>query len=198
VASTPKIEQNVRFLGERAREIVDQEVDRARGLDTKAAGLIAASLAGLVGGITFAAKLSELHGGTGAKTLWAVSLVLGLVLLIPALGLAVRAILPQAFRIAVAVEEMRRWVTPRFLGQEPTDVEGELLYGSVIATGDARAINEAKAERLSKAFYCFAAALLCVVMCGSAVAIHAALYPERDASSQGKLVSASRVGDAER
>ncbi len=172
---SPEIERNVRFVGDRAREIVEQEVDRARSLDTKA-GLIAASLAGLAGGFTLVPKLTELHGGSGAKTLWAAMLVLGLVLLLPALGFAVRAILPQAFRIAVAVDEMKTWVTPRFLEREPLDVEGELLYGSVIATEDTRTINKAKVARLTVAFYFFSAALLCVVACGSAVAVHAALY----------------------
>ena len=174
--NAPQIEPNVRFLGERAREIVEQEVDRSRGLDQKAAGLIAAGLAGLAAGFTFALKLSELHGGSGAKILWAIALVGSLVLLLPALGFAVRAILPQAFRIAVAVDEMKTWVTPRFLETEPLDVGGELLFGSVIATEDARRINDAKARRLTRAFYFFAAALLCVIACGIAVAVHAAEY----------------------
>lgn len=180
MAFDPNVEQNVRFLGDRAREIVDQEVERARALDTKAAGLIAATLAGLAGGLTFVTKLPDLQGGSGAKTLWAFLLVLGLALLLPAGAFAVRAILPQAFRIAVHVDELSSWLTRRVLERDPTDVEGELLYGSVIAVKDARAINEAKAARITRAFYAFAAALLCVVACGASVAVHAAVYSEKN------------------
>src|ERR1700722_549004 len=106
---------NVRFYGDRAREIVDQEVDRSRGLDTKAAGLIAVSLAGLAGGVGLVTKLPDLHGGSGAHRLWSVLVTAGLVLLVPAIGLGVWTILPQAFRIAVHVDELKTWLTTRGL-----------------------------------------------------------------------------------
>ncbi|HYM67791.1 MAG TPA: hypothetical protein VEW68_10900, partial [Patescibacteria group bacterium] len=177
---------NVEFLGARAREIVDQEVDRARALDAKAAGLIASSLAGLAGGITFATNLAGLHAGQGAKVLWSSSLVLGLILLLPAGGFAVRAILPQAVRIAVHVDELKHWITPRVLERDPTSIKGELMYGSVIGIEYARRFNAAKASRLNRAFYAFAAALSCIVVCGISVAIHPALYPDPHGVARGR------------
>lgn len=172
-----EVQRNVSFLGERAREILDQEVDRAQSLGTRASGLLAATLAGLGGGLAFATKLTELHGGQGAKILWSATLMLGLILLLPAGAYAVRALLPQAYRIAIHGDELKGWVTPRVLERAPTDVEGDLLYASVNAIRDARIVNEAKAARLTRAFYFFAAALLSIVVCGASVAIHAAVYP---------------------
>ncbi len=173
---------NVGFLGERAREIVDQEVDRSRGLDAKAAGLIAVSLAGLAGGIGLLTKVPDLHGGSGAHVLWSVLLTAGLVLFVPAIGFAVWTILPQAFRIAVHVDELKTWVTPRGLDRDPTDVEGELLYGSVIAVEDARRIAKAKADRLTCAFWAFAAAMLAILACGVSIGVHVAEYASTNAA----------------
>jgi hypothetical protein len=190
----PEIQENAEFLGERAREIVDQEIDRARSLDTKAAGLVAASLAGLGVALALATKLPDLRGGQGAKSLWAATLVIALVLLVPAAAFAVQAILPQAFRIAVHVNEMRRWITPRVLERDPTQIKGELLAGSVVATEDARAINAAKARRLTRAFYALAAAVLCIVACGASIAIHAAVYADqRGVARQQQSVGARRA-----
>ena len=65
---------NVAFLGDRARELAEQEVERAGTLDTKAAGVVAASVALIAAGAGFASGLQGLDGGEGAKTLWAVEL----------------------------------------------------------------------------------------------------------------------------
>src|SRR5580692_3856810 len=48
---------NTTMLEARAREVAAQEVDRANGIDQKAAGLMAAGLALLAAGVAFAATI---------------------------------------------------------------------------------------------------------------------------------------------
>jgi hypothetical protein len=80
--------ENVAFLGDRAREMAAEESDRSKVLDTKAAGVVAASVALTGAGAAFAAWLAELEGGSGAKLLWTIELGIALVLLVTAGGLA--------------------------------------------------------------------------------------------------------------
>jgi hypothetical protein len=197
MAFSRAVEQNTNFLGARAREIVDQEIDRARALDTKAAGLLAGVLAGLAGGVTLATKLADLQGGQGAKLLWASTLVLGMLGLLISGGLAVWAILPTPFRIAIHVDELDRWVTPSILDLDPTEVRGQLLYGSVIAVRDARVIIEAKARRVARAFYAFAVALGLTILCGASIALHSAVYPQQS-DGFGPASLASRADHSHR
>lgn len=171
---TEEITANVEFLGGRARELVNAEIDRARGLDTKAGGLLAANLALLVAGMTVATKLPDLEGGHGAKVLWAATLGAGLGLLLCTLGLAVAALVPRAFRVEVHIDELERWTTPRVLDRAPTKTRGELLAGDVAAVKKSRAVNHTKGKRLTWAFVVFSAALVCIVASTFSVAIHAA------------------------
>lgn len=127
----------------------------------------------MAGGVTLASKLPDLRGGEAAKLQWASTLVLGLVVLLGAGALAVWAVLPTPFRIAVHVDELDSWVTRRVLERNPTQIRGELLSGSVIAVRDARAIIEAKADRLKRAFYAFAAALSLIIAAGASIAVYA-------------------------
>jgi hypothetical protein len=165
---------NVTFLGDRARELAEQEVDRARTLDTKAAGMVAASIALIAAGAGFASRLQDLHGGEGAKTLWAVELCASLVFLVIAGGLAVWAITPKAFRLSIKFTELTKWVTPRILEQPPTFVCGTVLHADIKSIGMARDTNRKKARRLAWGFAAFAAALGCIVALGISVAIRSA------------------------
>jgi len=98
---------NTMALEERAREIAAQEVDRANGIDQKAAGLLAAGLALMAAGVAFAATIGSDHVGKGARILWAVLLMLTLVLLLISLVLAIAALRPRVFRIVLHIEVVR-------------------------------------------------------------------------------------------
>ena len=63
---------NTRVYGERAREIVEQEIDRAKSLDTKAGAVIAASVALIGVSVAFVLQLVDQEAGMGARVLWAV------------------------------------------------------------------------------------------------------------------------------
>ena len=140
-AYSDNVTTNVAFLGARAREMAADESDRSKVLDTKAAGVVAASVALTGAGASFAARLAELEGGYGAKLLWTLELGAALVFLLLAGGFAVWALAPKAVRTAIHVDELRRWDTPRVLEDDPTRVEGSLLRASVHSVGHARTVN---------------------------------------------------------
>lgn len=121
------VADNVGFLGDRARELADQEMERARSLDTKAGAIIAASVALSGAGAAFVTRLVEIDAGSGAKTLWAVELIAALGTALLAGGLAVRAIAPRVTRSSVHFREMKRWETPRILEADPIFNRGKLL-----------------------------------------------------------------------
>jgi hypothetical protein len=173
VAYSENVIANTEFLSERAVELADQEIERARALDTKAGGVIAGSVALIAAGAGFANKLEELSGGTGAKTLWAVELSVASALLLVAGALAVWAVTPRAFRTPVALHVLKGWVTPRVLEQDPTAIRGSLLRADVKSIGVARDVNNDKAKRLAFSFFGFAAALACIVALGISVGIRA-------------------------
>jgi hypothetical protein len=95
---TPTRQENTNLFAERAHEIVEQEIDRAKSLDTKAGAVIAAAIALIAASAAFVLKLSEQNAGTGARTLWAVEIGLGLIALCVAGVAAVWAIAPMAVR----------------------------------------------------------------------------------------------------
>lgn len=162
---------NVEFLGDRARQLTDQEIERARALDTKAAGIVAGSVALIAAGAGFAARFDDLEAGEGAKALWTVELGMALVFLLVAGALAVWAIAPKPYRTAIAFHELQRWVTPRILEEDPTKIRGMLLYADINAIGHARDVNGDKADRLTRAFFAFAAALACIVLLAISVSL---------------------------
>src|ERR1700755_579726 len=94
------VESNVQFLGERARELSDQEVERARSLDAKSAAIVAGSVALIGAGAAFVTRLDGVGGGTGATDLWGLELVIALAGLMTAAGLAVGALAPRVARSA--------------------------------------------------------------------------------------------------
>ena len=165
---------NVEFLGDRARELADQEIERARALDTKAAGLLAGALVLISAGAALVARLSDLRGGSGAKTLWVAELGTALTLMLAAGLFAVLAIRPRAFRTAIAYHELLGWVTRRVLDQDPTLVRGEILYASIKSVGHARDQNKTKGRWLGRSFAVFGVGLICTVALAVSVAIHAA------------------------
>lgn len=164
---------NVAFLGDRAREMAADESDRSKVLDTKAAGVVAASVALTAAGASFAARLSELEGGSGARLLWTVELGSALFFLLLAGGLAVWALAPKAVRTAVHIDELRRWDTPRVLEDDPTRVAGSLLRASVHSVGHARTVNNVKAGRLRWASIGLGAGLASIVALAVSLAAHA-------------------------
>lgn len=181
-AYSDEVEANVRFFGDRARELADQEVERARALDTKAGALVAGCVALLGASVVFATRLSEIPGGQGAKSLWAAELVAVLLALFGAGGLAAWAFAPKAFRAEIHIDELLTWPTPEALDRGPVYNQGVLLHGSVVSIGHARVANHDKAKRLAWAFAVFAAALASIVLLAASLAIHAATSSADDRS----------------
>jgi hypothetical protein len=167
---------NLDFLGDRAREMVDQEMDRARSLDTKAAAIIAASVALGAAGTALVTRLAELDAGADAKTLWAVELIAALVAALLAGGLAVRSIAPRVSRSSVHFREMKTWETPRVLEADPVFNQGKLLRAAVHSVGLSRDVNRLKAKRLKRSSLALALALASVVLLTVSVAVHDASY----------------------
>lgn len=176
--------RNAEFLGERARDLAAQEVERGRGLDTKSAGMVAVSVALVAAAASFASGLGDLSGGSGAKTLWAVELGVASVALLVAGGLAVWAIAPRVVRTTVAYNELRRWPTPRVMEQPPTLNRGSILQADLHSVGHARSVNKRKAERLAYATWTFAVALLAIVCLTVSLAAHAAARSDEDGNTE--------------
>jgi hypothetical protein len=168
---------NVRFLGDRARELAAQEVERARSLDTKAGAVIAASIALSGAGAAFVTRLAEVDAGSGAKTLWAVELIAALVAALLAGGLAVRAIAPRVSRSSVHFREMTTWERPSALEADPVFNQGKLLRAAVHSVGLSRDVNRRKARWLKRSTLMLAVALASVVLLTVSVAVHVASYP---------------------
>lgn len=174
---------NVEFLGSRARELSDQEIERGRSLDTKAGAIVAASVALIGASVAFIARLADLDGGSGAKTLWAVELITALIALLCAGGLAVWALAPRVVRSTVAFHELETWETPRVLESNPTLNRGMLLRASVHSIGLSRNVNRRKASRLGWASWVLAGALVSISVLSISVAVHAATYPSHSSES---------------
>lgn len=189
-----EVAANVEFLGDRARQLADQEIERARALDTKAGGIVAGSIALIAAGAGFAAKIDDLAAGSGAKTLWAAELALTLVLLLLAGAFAVWALTPRAYRTVVAAHELLRWVTRAVLEQDPTNVRGSLLHADVRSVGHARDVNNLKARRMRYGFRCFAAALACIVALGVSVAVRATSTDGTNSAPRARTVRGRHVG----
>ncbi len=164
---------NVAFLGDRAREMAADESDRSKVLDTKAAGVVAASVALIGAGASFASRLAELQGGSAVKLLWTVELGVALFFLLLSGGFAVWALAPKAVRTAVHIDELQRWDTPRVLEVDPTGVAGSLLRASVHSVGHARTVNNVKAGRLKWASIGLGAGLASIVVLTVSLAAHA-------------------------
>ena len=168
---------NVEFLGDRARGLADQEMERARSLDTKAAGIVAASVALSGAGAAFVTRLAEVDAGSGARTLWAIELIAALVAAILAGGLAAWAIAPRVSRSSVHFREIKTWETPRVLEADPVFNQGKLLRAALHSVGLSRDVNRRKAQRLKRSSLALAVALASVVSLTISVAVHMASYP---------------------
>jgi hypothetical protein len=185
-----KVVANTDRFAARAREIVEQEIDRAKSLDTKAGAVIAASVALIAGSAAFVLRLSAQSAGAGAKTLWAVEIGVALVALLLAGALAVWALAPMVVRSQVAFHELQGWVTLRALEQDPTTNEGTLLRASIISIGVSRVANKRKSDRLRYSSVALGVGLAAIVALTISVAISVAgtatgLDIERNERSEG-------------
>lgn len=163
---------NVAFLEARARDLADQEIDRARSLDGKATALVAVIVALIAAGVAFAARMPDIPATSGARVLWASQVGAALMLLLAAGGFAVAAVIPRAVRTAMHISEVRRWRSEPYLMQEPTLVQGMLLNANVDSVGHSRGVNAMKATRLKIASSLFAAALASIVALAISLAVH--------------------------
>jgi hypothetical protein len=189
---TPMQQENTKLFAERAREIVEQEIDRAKSLDTKAGAVIAAAIALTAASAAFV--LSEQDARTGARTLWAVEIGLGLIALCVAGVAAVWSIAPMVVRSQIGIKELLTWVTPAKLNQEPTLNEGTILNGSLHSIGLSRTANDKKWKRLRVASWALGAGLAAIVALTISVAVNSA---QREAgSSDGR--SQRHAGHVER
>jgi hypothetical protein len=187
------IRTNVEFLEQRSRDAAQQEMDRSQSLDQKTAGVIAAALVLVAAGVAFASQISGIHVGSGARTLWAVIVVVTLVLLLASLAFATAAIRPQAYRVVIHINALDRWPTSRFLDRDPTRVRGELMQASIGAVREARPINKKKGDLLAVAFGFFAAAIVSIVILGSVVAVRLAEAPAHHVSRRQQPAT-KRIG----
>jgi hypothetical protein len=163
---------NTRLFAERAREIVEQEIDRAKSLDTKAGGVVAASVALTGASVAFVLKIADLNAGSGAKTLWAVEIGIALLALLIAGGLAVWALVPMVVRSQIAFHELQRWVTLPALEQKPTLSEGTILNANLNSIGVSRTANKKKSGRLRCSGFALGFALAAIVVLAISVAVH--------------------------
>jgi hypothetical protein len=166
---------NTRLFAERAREIVEQEIDRAKSLDTKAGAVIAASVALAGASVAFVLRFADLDAGSGAKTLWAVEIGAALLALLVAGGLAVWALAPMVVRSQIAFHELQKWVTLPTLEQEPTLNEGTILNARLHSIGVSRTANKKKSDRLRLSSFALGAALAAIVALAISVAINSAI-----------------------
>jgi hypothetical protein len=169
---------NTTFFGERSREVVEQEIDRAKSLDTKAGAVVAASVALTGAFAVFVLNLAELEGaGSGARALWAVEIGAGLIALLVAGGYAVWAIAPMVVRSQVKYHEMVGWTTAGTLEKDPTLNEGTLVNASLDSIGVSRDANGKKTDRLRVASIAVGVGLAAIVALTISVAVHSAQYP---------------------
>lgn len=180
VEYSENVSHNVDFLGDRARDLAADELDRSKTLDAKATALIAGCVALIAAGAAFASRLADVPGGEGAKLAWAIELAAALALIFVAAGLAVWALVPKAVRSAVGQTEVDTWANPRTLERAPTLVRGTMLRADAFSVGHARRVSQRKADRLRAASWVFAAALACIVTLTIHLAFHAALEAADD------------------
>jgi hypothetical protein len=171
------VSKNVVFLGSRARELAEQEVERARSLDTKTGAIVAASVALIGASVAFISRLADLDGGSGAKTLWAAELIVALIGLLIAGALGVWALVPRVTRSSVAFHEIQRWETPRVLEADETLNRGVLLRADVHGIGLSRNANGRKARRQRSAWWALAGALVSISALTISIAVHSAAHP---------------------
>ncbi len=188
---------NVELLEQRSGDIAQQEMDRSQTLDQKSAGLIAAALVLVAAGVALASGISDIHVGSGARGLGAAIVVVALILLLASLGYATAAIRPQAYRVVIHIDELDRWPTPQVLDRDPTRVRGELMQANIAAVRNARPINKKKGDRLGIAFGFFAAAIIAIVILGSAVAVRLAETPKHHVPPR-RHPAAQRLGPGRR
>jgi hypothetical protein len=183
---------NTKLFAERAREIVEQEIDRARSLDTKAGAVIAASVALTAASAAFVLRLGDQSAGTGAKVLWTVEIGIALIALLIAGALAVWALAPMVVRSQVAFHELTSWVTLPVLEQAPTTNEGTLLNASLLSIGVSRNANKAKSERLRYSSIALGAGLAAIV----ALTISVAISSTDSAAQTGGEIDGRSTGTA--
>lgn len=184
------IRTNVEFLEQRSRDAAQQEMDRSQTLDQKTAGLIAAALVLVAAGVAFASQISGIHVGSGARTLWAVIVVVTLSCCSPRSHLRP---LRYGRRPIGSSSILDRWPTSRFLDRDPTRVRGELMQASIGAVREARPINKKKGNLLAVAFGFFGAAIVSIVILGSVVAIRLAEAPKHHVSRREQPAT-KRIG----
>lgn len=163
---------NTSLLGERADALNAQEVERSRGLDAKASGLLAVAVVLLAAAAGFAAQMPG--GGEGARALWAAELGTTLLFLIAAGACAVYAIAPQSAYARIHLDELALWGTEKYLDRDPIVVRGTLLNADLKSVRLSRGVNARKASRLRRATLLFGGALASIVALTMSLAIHAA------------------------
>lgn len=191
---------NTTFFGERAREVVEQEIDRAKSLDTKAGAIIAACVALTGASAAIVVNLAKLEGaGSGARVLWAAEIAASLIALCVAAGYAVWAIAPMVVRSQVKYHEMLGWTTPATLEDDPTLNEGTLVNASLHSIGISRDANKDKSDRLRVASIALGVGLAAIVALTISVAVHSAQYPPNpkpEANGRSKTGQSGQSGGA--
>jgi len=163
---------NTSHLGERADALNAQEVERSRGLDNKASGLLAVAVVLLAAAAGFAAQMPE--GGEGARALWTIEVGVTLLFLIAAGAYAVSAIAPQSAYARIHLDELTLWGTEEYLDRDPTVVRGALLNADLESVRLSRGVNARKASRLRRATLLLGGALTSIVALTMSLAVHSA------------------------
>ena len=150
--------ETVEALLDAAWHIVAVEVARTDALDRKAATL--ATFASLL-----ATLLATLGGGVVAATerRWQALIFLpALVVLLVAVTLAVRALVPKEY-LTIGMPALESFKTWAAMSSTPVDVQGVIMRGVVEAVARERRANERKARAVAAALRLMLAALMLIV-----------------------------------
>ena len=138
------------------RGMLDDERTRGQGLDGKSA-----TLAGFTGTIlaltaTLGAELLDLDlGGVGSAVFQCLYVISVLALALASLVALVGVLRPQP-RLALAIDEIRRFSEFPLIAQPPVEVQGTMMNTLIEALAHERALNERKARLTRIAAICLA------------------------------------------
>jgi hypothetical protein len=155
-------EQTVAELLAMVRRMLDDERTRGQGLDGKSA-----TLAGFTGTIlaltsTLGAALLELELGSVGSALFRVLYVLSVAALGVASLVALIGVLRPQPRLALTMEEIRRFSEFPLIAAPTVEVQGTMMNTLIEALGVERALNERKARLTRIAALCLAVGFVAV------------------------------------
>lgn len=166
VATSQPNPETVEVLLDTTWRIAEAEAARTDGLDRKLTSLatfasLLISVVAVLGGRVFARDVPAWLG-----TLVAGPTVGGVAVLLVAVGVAVRSLIPKE-SVAVGMERLRHFPTSSEVTKPPEQVRGETMSALVEAIARERAANGQKTRRVRAAFALMLAGLALIALGGS-------------------------------